>query len=177
MDFYLIQEYFLSAVIIGLAVFTAQSILERRTKRRRLLRFLSALACLFYLLALYEATIGGRIPYEGKHLQTTLFWSYREIWENGNRFLMRQNLENIFAFLPLGVFFEDFFGEKMRWYFVFAAGALLSASIELAQYLFKLGLFEFDDIFHNTLGAMIGYAIAKIIKNLVNLVIKKRNYI
>ena len=177
MDFYLIQEYFLLAVVIGLVVFTAQSIFEHRTKRRRLLRLVSVLAAVFYLLALYEVTIGGRTPFEGNHLAAGIFWSYREIIENGNRFLLRENLENVFAFLPLGVFLKDFFGERMRWYYVFAAGAFLSVSIELAQYIYKLGLIEFDDVFHNTLGAMLGYAIAKIIKNLVNLAIKKRDYI
>lgn len=40
-------------------------------------------------------------------------------------------------------------------------GCACSVSIELTQYFTGRGLFEFDDIFHNTLGAVIGYIIMK----------------
>jgi glycopeptide antibiotics resistance protein len=38
-------------------------------------------------------------------------------------------------------------------------GFLTSLSIELLQLVLKRGLFEFDDMFHNTLGVIIGYGI------------------
>ena len=43
---------------------------------------------------------------------------------------------------------------------------VLSFGIELIQLVFKLGLFEFDDIFHNVLGAMIGYGLSKCCKKI-----------
>jgi glycopeptide antibiotics resistance protein len=40
---------------------------------------------------------------------------------------------------------------------VVLAGFFTSLSIELLQLVMKRGLFEFDDMFHNTLGVVIGY--------------------
>ena len=50
-------------------------------------------------------------------------------------------------------------------------GLLLSASIELVQLVSHRGLFEFDDIVHNTLGVVIGIALYKI----VSLICKRLN--
>jgi glycopeptide antibiotics resistance protein len=36
---------------------------------------------------------------------------------------------------------------------------LISLTIEMLQLVLKRGLFEFDDMFHNTLGGVIGYGI------------------
>jgi len=38
----------------------------------------------------------------------------------------------------------------------------LSFGIEVIQLVFKLGLFEFDDVFHNVLGAVIGYGLWRV---------------
>jgi glycopeptide antibiotics resistance protein len=38
-------------------------------------------------------------------------------------------------------------------------GFLTSLSIELLQLVLKRGLFEFDDMFHNTFGVILGYGI------------------
>ena len=41
----------------------------------------------------------------------------------------------------------------------FLFGAAFSACIELSQLFFKRGLCEFDDLFHNTLGSVVGCGI------------------
>ena len=38
-------------------------------------------------------------------------------------------------------------------------GFIFSSVIELSQLLLKRGLCEFDDVFHNTLGCVIGYGV------------------
>lgn len=43
-----------------------------------------------------------------------------------------------------------------------ASGVSISLFIELLQLVTKRGLFEFDDIIHNTLGVIIGYGIYKL---------------
>ena len=43
-------------------------------------------------------------------------------------------------------------------------GFLLSASIEIIQLVFKIGLFEFDDMIGNTIGCLIGAVIGKMVK-------------
>lgn len=44
-------------------------------------------------------------------------------------------------------------------------GLLLSATIEVTQLIFRLGLFEWDDMIHNTLGCVLG---TFIIEKLIN---------
>ena len=39
-------------------------------------------------------------------------------------------------------------------------GALISAAIEVSQLIFRRGLFEWDDMFHNSFGCLFGCLIA-----------------
>lgn len=70
-------------------------------------------------------------------------------------------LLNYILFVPLGILLYLCFGEKygLR---VVLIGFLLSASIEIVQLVFRIGLFEFDDMIGNTIGCLIGAAIAKV---------------
>lgn len=45
---------------------------------------------------------------------------------------------------------------RHRWLTALISGFLLSVAIELIQLSFHRGLFEFDDMIHNTLGTVIG---------------------
>ena len=58
---------------------------------------------------------------------------------------------NILLFVPLGLLIG---GKKG-----IAAGFVLSAGIEAAQYVFRLGYCEADDVLNNTLGAALGCAV------------------
>ncbi len=48
----------------------------------------------------------------------------------------------------------------------FTAGGGLSFAIESTQYVTKTGFAEFDDVFHNTLGCVIGYGIYLVVYGL-----------
>ena len=67
-------------------------------------------------------------------------------------------------FIPIGFLL----GIKVGWKGIPIA-ALFSLIIELIQLVTRRGLFEFDDIIHNTLGAVIGFGIyallGKVMKN------------
>ena len=58
----------------------------------------------------------------------------------------------------------EIFKVMRRLRFVAASAAGVSFVIEVVQLVFKLGLFEFDDIFHNTLGAVIGFVMWRAIR-------------
>ncbi len=58
----------------------------------------------------------------------------------------------------------EIFKVMRRLRFVAASAAGVSFVIEVVQFVFKLGLFEFDDIFHNTLGAVIGFVMWRVIR-------------
>ena len=81
-------------------------------------------------------------------MQTELvpFWSYKK-W----RVYGPQIIANVLLFIPFGVVGTSIW----KWKSVFFATGL-SCIIELIQLISRRGLFEFDDIIHNTIGAVIG---------------------
>ena len=72
---------------------------------------------------------------------------------------MQQNqiLTNIIMFVPVGVLA----GRIWRWRGLWVAAGL-SIAIELLQLITARGLCEFDDVFHNMIGAVIGVGIVMI---------------
>ena len=82
-----------------------------------------------------------------------LFKSYKEFMISPTT---RQDiLNNVWLFVPLGAALYDP-GRRFRWLWAFA----LSIAIEVVQYFTGIGVCEFDDVFSNGLGALIGYVVA-----------------
>ena len=84
------------------------------------------------------------------------FWSYREVLRSGKDALLTQNIANVMAFVPIGLLLGCAFG-RMKWWKALAIGGGFSILIEVLQFVFLRGFAEFDDVFHNVLGCMIGY--------------------
>lgn len=115
---------------------------------------LSLLIAYMFLILAY--TVLKRSPGEELSYGMEPFWSYKAIFAGGfspvsRKTLFIQILANVVMFIPIGFFAGRLLGWK---------GILLgfgcSALIELVQLVTRRGLFEFDDIIHNTLGAAIG---------------------
>lgn len=114
-----------------------------------------------YVLIILGETFLFRKPFEGQHFQSQLFWSY-EVWDVQKV----QIIANVLLFVPLGFLV----GSLWKWRGVIV-GAGFSIVIELFQLISQRGLFEFDDILHNTLGTFIGVSIYMLVETLV---IRKR---
>lgn len=67
---------------------------------------------------------------------------------------------NIVMLMPLSVFL-CLMCRRLNAIHIGIIGCACSMCIELTQYYTGRGLLEFDDIFHNTLGAVIGYFVMK----------------
>lgn len=67
-------------------------------------------------------------------------------------------VDNILLFIPLGILLP-MVCVYISWKKVAIIAIATSASIEVCQLVFRLGLFELNDILHNTLGAVVGYSI------------------
>ena len=65
---------------------------------------------------------------------------------------------NILMFAPLGFLFKCFHENTATWKIV-VTGFIVSLSIEVAQMIFHLGMFETDDLLTNTLGTWAGTVI------------------
>ena len=123
------------------------------------------LVCLYIGFILY-ITLFIR---ESNHIKSNmeLFWSYKQFFSNSE--LRKEILLNIVLFIPLG-YMIPFIHKDKKW-FVFPI--LLSLCIEIIQYVFGLGCFEFDDMISNGLGSIIGYFMGCIICNYTNQYIDK----
>lgn len=108
----------------------------------------------FFLLLVITSTVFGRNPGKRSYMLTP-FWSYAEIIK-GSKSILQEVLLNIILLFPAGVLLPMIFNKPLRWYHGLLLGLLISGTIETLQLITCRGLFEFDDIFHNSLGCMIG---------------------
>lgn len=100
----------------------------------------------------------------GNHLQLELFWSYKAAFLEGNTSLREEIFCNILLFIPWGFLMSAAYPRFRKLWVVLVSGILLSGIVEFMQYALKLGLCEFDDVFNNTLGAVIGYGLYCMVK-------------
>lgn len=129
--------------------------------KKNVKRHLVAMLFVPYILIVLSLTILDRIPFSNYRYNLTLFWSYDDyspiFWPCG-----RQVVCNIIMLLPFGFLFPLLIEDTKlhRWKGYTPILALLSSSlIEVVQLVTRRGFFEFDDIVHNTIGAIIGYYI------------------
>ena len=98
----------------------------------------------------------------------TPFWEYMMVIKNQWRMNYTwQIVGNIALFIPLGFMFPflpKFHSIKCAKVLLF--GLCLSVFIELTQYVTGRGMSEFDDVFNNTFGTVIGYSLYKLFKRL-----------
>ena len=129
-----------------------------------------------YLFSVYATTVFSRPVHADYSYELLPFWSYRAI-RGGEKSLIKENFYNVLMLMPVGLLlpaggvFEFTMKcrhkrsalsagyEKKNAFYTILAGFLVSLSIELMQLIFKRGLFEFDDMLHNTIGTAIGYGI------------------
>ena len=119
-----------------------------------------------YIWYTLDTTVFGRGDYSYYRYKTLPFWSYVAILD-GKESLIKENLLNTALFVPIG-FLLCILLPRRRWWMPLIFGIGLSAGIELMQLVWKRGTCEFDDVFHNTLGCVIGFAIVKGIAKFYN---------
>ncbi len=75
-------------------------------------------------------------------------------------YMLQEIVLNILMLLPVGVLFPVAFDCRKLWVTTLF-GFLCTGGIELLQLLTRRGLFEWDDMFHNTLGVVIGFLLIR----------------
>lgn len=102
-----------------------------------------------YMFLVLAATVLTRNAGESAKYHLRLFWSYGSSF----RYQKNQILANVVMFAPIGILL---WFEKKKWSVVY--GVLFSILIELTQLITHRGMFELDDVLHNTVGLMIGFS-------------------
>ena len=153
------KYYFLTMFIFGggfgLISFGVSSLLKCKKKRKIYITLFAS-----YIGALIAFTLlpGGVIVEQGISLVP-----FKDLFMNISRknwYFVLQMLVNIFMFVPFGVFLY-IGGINTRKTCLF--GFLLSLGIEVFEYVTGRGIFDIDDLILNTLGALIGYLVARVI--------------
>ena len=83
------------------------------------------------------------------------FILYRDIL--GWRAVFLNIFGNVLAFMPFGFFLPVISRRSKKWYNTVTFGFTWSLILETLQLIFKVGSFDVDDLFLNTLGAAFGF--------------------
>ena len=122
-------------------------------------QYLAAAVVGVYLILVFMSTVFTRKVSADYRAEWMPFWSYRRVIMEQDIGMLAEIVLNCLMLFPYGllmpVVLGDEDGRKRNRQIVFI-GFLMSAAIELLQLVLKRGLFEWDDILHNTLGAAIG---------------------
>ena len=160
----IIDSYFDFHYGIGLAFAIAVFVVLLFVRKTKLTREEILLYAIFsiYITIILGGTLFSREVGDTYRIKWIPFWSYYEAVVKKDWSLTVQIFYNVLVFVPFGILVPKIW-IKMRKIICIVLGAMaFSFLIELTQFVFKLGLFEFDDMFHNGLGAVIGCGIWKV---------------
>lgn len=137
------------AVVCGIVLFLYYTRISTRTFVRK------ASICMFigYVSLVICTTIIFRTEYDEMKYVLCPLISYIGLYNK----LLAQNILNIVLFMPVG-FFAGAALRKKQLLNVIKIGFVLSLSIELIQLISRRGVCNIDDVIHNTLGCVLGFA-------------------
>lgn len=149
------------AVIIVVGYFIYRKILKGK-KKLNIGKLIWLIVFVCYVLMLGSVTIlsRGNSYFGGKY---PLFYSYREAWYSFSAQEWRNLILNIGMFVPLGFLLPVGFCKMRKFWKTALCGLTVTIVIETLQYLTQRGMFEWDDVLNNTVGAMIGYGVFVIV--------------
>ena len=142
------------------------------TKRK--IRFLSVLLFILYVLLLvyflFFSEEYGRVTAEERVYRYNLvpfveirrFWIYRK--QLGMFALITNLFGNVIGFIPYGFILPVIAHKCRNGLFIVASGFSLSLLVETVQLIAKVGCFDVDDIFLNTIGGMLGYLVYALVQ-------------
>lgn len=85
------------------------------------------------------------------------FESYTQLYDK----LLAQLFLNVVMFVPIG-YLLGLAKKRMNFVKILKIGCFLSLTIEIIQLVTRRGVFNIDDVIHNTLGCVIGFGVFKL---------------
>lgn len=160
-----ILPYTLIAVIIGLiligGILFGYKLYKKRggkqsfSKKQFMVFFLTI--CWFFLV-IGITMLNRGANFEG-WFNFRLFSGYISAWNNWSLSEIQLIIFNMLMFVPLGFLLPLLLNEFKKIKTLFITSFLVTILIETLQLVTKRGVFELDDIFHNTMGSLLGYFI------------------
>lgn len=161
---YLFQKSLILVLLAGIVAGAVLGIIyfvhKRKYKGEKKFPWGKALLWLVFLGYLVIVLYATMLRWDGffhREWNLHLFRAWREAWNNFSVKNWANVLLNVAMFGPLG-FLLPLLSKKFRkWYVAIPVGFGTSLAIELFQLAFGRGICDVDDLFCNTLGAVIGY--------------------
>ena len=129
--------------------------------RRKGSRWTATFLLVEYLVWIVFLVIFFRTPLPERRAILTPFWGHDPSLEGYNH-LHPQVIMNVLVFIPVGVLLGCV-SDRMKLWKTLLYGASFSILIEVLQYVTRRGYAEFDDVFHNTLGCLIGFVLYAVV--------------
>ncbi len=124
-------------------------------------KFIIALFAI-YILAVLWITLIDR-EFGNRRAMLVPFWELANVIKGIRcNFFIRQILGNLAMLMPLGFMLPII--RKVNLKQVLLISLCFSAGIELTQFITGRGLMEFDDVFNNTVGAVLGYKVYDVMR-------------
>lgn len=145
--------------------------IRNTTKNQKLgwVLFIAYLALLVYFMFFAESF--GRVNEQRDYAynlelfkEIKRFYYYRE--QLGMKAFLLNVVGNVAAFVPCGFFLPIVSRRSRRWYNAILLSFGLSLGIELVQLVFRVGSFDVDDLFLNTLGGTLGFVANRIVQRM-----------
>ena len=144
------------AMLVSVVVLVGVRLAYKR--RGQLFPWKKAVAALFLVgwlsLTLYATLFRSESGFQQWNFH--LFMAWKEAWNLFSLQAWMNVVLNIAMFIPLGVLLPILFRIFRRWYWTLLAGFAASFGIEMLQLVCQRGIFDVDELFTNTLGAITG---------------------
>ena len=116
------------------------------------------------VIATFVPTVLNRVGQDNTvEIMLEPFRSLRLYFTTGYEEWLRVCVMNFALFFPLGCSLACFDDKaKIKPWHVVVLSCVLSIAIEILQHIFSLGVSEFDDVFNNTLGALMGFVLTRL---------------
>jgi len=123
------------------------------------LRYCLALLLAEWFFLILCATVIFRDTSAERSYNLIPFWSYFDYGKHSYFLEMfGETILNVLLFVPVGFLLDCVF-QRMTLKKVLLLGGALSLFIELLQFIFKRGFCETNDVIHNVVGCLLGYAL------------------
>lgn len=164
--FYLLQRGMRFAVpaalVCGLILAVCYAVCRRQGRRFPWGKAVCVLLLVGWAAVTFFVTLLRSEPNEfaARQWNLQLFLAWREAYQRFTLQIWLNVLLNIALFVPLGVLLPLLWKPFRKWYAALGAGFGVSLLIELTQLFTGRGMCDVDDLFTNTLGAMLGWCAA-----------------
>ena len=151
-------------IIIGNKIYS-NNYVEKLKDKKKAEKLSNIIVFIYYIILIFNMVIFARYSNINSY-NLIPFKSIINILKTGTIYSIIINIfGNLFVFMPLDYFLIELFNvKKISINFILSFGVILL--IELFQYIFKVGVFDIDDLIIRTLGMMFFYIIYNKIKRI-----------